>query len=137
MNRKIDVDLIGPELEFAVSRSGGPGGQNVNKVNSKVTIKWNVEQSTLITDDEKATLLSKLAGKLTIDNVLVVTSQEMRSQLENKETAKDKLNRMISKAFEQRKKRKATKPTKSSVKKRIQDKKQRSEKKQWRQQKDF
>jgi ribosome-associated protein len=91
----------------------------------------------LITDDEKATLLSKLAGKLTIDNVLVVTSQEMRSQLENKETAKDKLNRMISKAFEQRKKRKATKPTKSSVKKRIQDKKQRSEKKQWRQQKDF
>jgi ribosome-associated protein len=137
MNRKIDISLIGAELVFTTSRSSGPGGQNVNKVNSKVTIKWNVADSCAITQEEKETLLQKLGGKLTVDNVLIVTSQDKRSQLENKEAAILKLERMINKAFEVKKKRKATKPTKSSVQKRIQSKKQHSEKKQRRQQSDF
>jgi ribosome-associated protein len=137
MNRKIDISLIGAELVFTTSRSSGPGGQNVNKVNSKVTIKWNVADSFAITQDEKETLLQKLGGKLTVDNVLIVTAQDKRSQLENKEAAILKLERMINKAFEVKKKRKATKPTKSSVQKRIQSKKQHSEKKQRRQQSDF
>jgi ribosome-associated protein len=137
MNRKIDISLIGAELMFTTSRSSGPGGQNVNKVNSKVTIRWNVADSFAITQEEKETLLQKLGGKLTVDNVLIVTSQDKRSQLENKEAAILKLERMINKAFEVKKKRKATKPTKSSVQKRIQSKKQHSEKKQRRQQSDF
>jgi ribosome-associated protein len=137
MNRKIDISLIGAELVFTTSRSSGPGGQNVNKVNSKVTIKWNVADSFAITQEEKETLLQKLKGKLTVDNVLIVTAQDKRSQLENKEAAILRLERMINKAFEVKKKRKATKPTKSSVQKRIQSKKQHSEKKQRRQQSDF
>jgi ribosome-associated protein len=137
MNRKIDRFLIGAELVFTTSRSGGPGGQNVNKVNSKVTIKWSVEDSFAITMEEKEVLLQKLAGKLTTENVLIVTSQDKRSQLENKEEAIGKLERMIAKAFEVKKKRKATKPSKSSVQKRIQSKKHNSEKKQRRQGSDF
>jgi ribosome-associated protein len=82
-------------------------------------------------------LLLKLAGKLTTENVLIVTSQDKRSQLENKEVAIQKLERMIAKAFEVKKKRKATKPSKSSVQKRIQSKKHHSEKKQRRQGSDF
>jgi ribosome-associated protein len=137
MKRNIDLSLIGPELEFTTSRSSGPGGQNVNKVNSKVTIKWDVAASYAITQDEKDTLLQKLANKLTTGNVLIVTSQDKRSQLENKEAAVAKLERIIAKAFEQKKKRKATKPTKSSVNNRIEGKKQKSEKKQWRQKPGF
>jgi ribosome-associated protein len=137
MNRKIDRSLIGAELAFTTSRSSGPGGQNVNKVNSKVTIKWSITDSLAITEEEKDTLLKKLEGKLTTENVLIVTSQDKRSQLENKEVAIGKLERMIAKAFEVKKKRKATKPSKSSVQKRIQSKKHHSEKKQRRQGSDF
>lgn len=137
MNRKIDISLIGSELVFTSSRASGPGGQNVNKVNSKVTIKWNVAESFAITTDEKEILLQKLSGKLTTENVLIVTSQDKRSQLENKEVAMEKLEKMIAKAFEVKKKRKPTKPSKSSVQKRIQSKKHNSEKKQRRQGSDF
>ena len=133
MKRVIDTALIGRELTFTTSRSSGPGGQNVNKVNTKVTIKWDIASSFAITPEEKERLLQKLATKLTTDNVLMVVSQDKRSQLENKEAAIAKLERMIAKAFEEKKKRKATKPTKSSVAERIKDKKQASEKKQWRQ----
>jgi ribosome-associated protein len=121
------------ELTFSVSRSGGPGGQNVNKVNSKVTLKFDVGQSQLLTEEEKATITAKLASVLTKEGVLIVTSQDSRSQLDNKQTAIQKFEKMLSKAFEKRKKRVATKSTKSSVRKRLQNKKQHSEKKKWRQ----
>lgn len=137
MNRKIDLSLIGPEVLFTTSRSSGPGGQNVNKVNSKVTLKWNIADSSAITQDEKNILLNKLGGKLTSDHVLIVTSQDRRSQLENKEAAIAKLGRLIAGAFVVKKKRKATKPTKASVTKRMESKKQRSEKKEWRQKSKF
>ena len=109
----------------------------MNKVNSKVTLKLDIAQSMVLTAEEKETLLFKLAGKLTLDDVLIVTSQDKRSQLENKEAAIAKLVRIINKAFEKKKKRKATKPTKSSVQERIKSKKQKSEKKQWRQKSDY
>jgi ribosome-associated protein len=137
MNRKIDSAVLGRELLVTTSRSSGPGGQNVNKVNSKITLKFDIAQSQMLTPEEKETLLIKLAGKLTTEGVLIVTSQDKRSQLENKEAAIAKLERIINKAFEKKKKRKATKPTKSSVQERIKSKKQKSEKKQWRQKSDF
>jgi ribosome-associated protein len=106
------IKLLMRELSFSVSRSSGPGGQNVNKVNSKVTIKFDVMNSNVLTAEEKEVLLKKLAVKLTVDGVLILTAQDSR---------------------EKRKARKPTKPSKGSVQKRIKSKKQHSEKKQWRQ----
>jgi ribosome-associated protein len=121
------------EMNFSVSRSSGPGGQNVNKVNSKVTLKFDVRNSLLLTDDEKEILLRKLASKLTASGVLILTSQDSRSQLENKVGVIQKFNQVLAKAFEKKKARKATKPSKSSVQKRVSNKKQQAEKKKWRQ----
>jgi ribosome-associated protein len=121
------------ELNFSVSRSSGPGGQNVNKVNSKVTLKFDVAQSQLLTLEEKEILLRKLATRLTTDGVLLLTAQDSRSQLGNKELAIQKFDQVLKKSFEKRKVRKATKPSKRAVQKRVNQKKQHSEKKQWRQ----
>jgi ribosome-associated protein len=126
------IKQLKQELSFSVSRSGGPGGQNVNKVNSKVTIKFDVINSQVLTAEEKEIILKKLSTKLTNDGVLVLTAQESRSQLENKEEALRKFEAVLTKAFQKRKVRKATKPSKGSVHKRIKSKKQQSEKKEWR-----
>lgn len=131
--RKLSAAILLPELKFGTSRSSGPGGQNVNKVNSKVTLKFDVSSSLLLNDEEKTTLLSKLASRLSTGNVLILTSQDNRSQLQNKEAVLAKLETILAKAFEKKKKWKATKPSKGSVQQRIKEKKQRSEKKQWRQ----
>ena len=121
------------ELVFTTSRSSGPGGQNVNKVNSKVTLKFDVIHSSILTDEEKILIIQKLSARITKDGVLMISSQESRSQLENKAEAVAKLNQLFANVFAPRKKRKPTKPAKAAVRKRISDKKQRSEKKQWRQ----
>lgn len=129
----IFIKRLKQELNFSVSRSSGPGGQNVNKVNSKVTIKFDVANSNVLTAEEKEVILKRLATKLTVDGILILTAQESRSQLENKEAALLKFETLITKAFEKRKARKPTKPTKGAVQRRIKSKKQQSEKKQWRQ----
>ena len=131
--RKIDANLIGTELAYTTARSSGPGGQNVNKVNSKVILKFDIALSRILTDEEKAILLQKLATKLTVDGVLIITSQDKRSQLQNKEEAVSKLEKLLAKAFMKKKVRKATKPSKGAVESRITSKKQKSEKKKWRQ----
>lgn len=127
-----DVSQIIPELEFLVSRSSGPGGQNVNKVNSKVTVRWDVVRSAAINDEQRATLLAKWKTQLTKEGVLQLSVQESRSQGTNKEAALAKLTLLLKKAFEKRKVRKATKPSKSAVQNRIEKKKRHSEKKKWR-----
>jgi len=120
------------ELVFTTSRSSGPGGQNVNKVNSKVTLKWDVLHAKAITDEQRVILLRKLETHLTKDGVLILTAQEKRSQLQNKEAVIYKLDQLLKRAFTVRKARKATKPSKGAVHKRINEKKLRGEKKQWR-----
>ncbi|RAW00097.1 alternative ribosome rescue aminoacyl-tRNA hydrolase ArfB [Pseudochryseolinea flava] len=132
-NRPITVDLVMPEIDYSTSRSSGPGGQNVNKVNTKVTLKFDVKQSQLLTEEERAVIVEKLHSKITVEGVLVLVSQEKRSQLENKLNVNAKFNLLMHKAFEKKKLRKATKPSKSAVKERIKSKKQHSEKKKWRQ----
>jgi ribosome-associated protein len=131
--RKLTAALLAHELEFSTARSGGPGGQNVNKVNTKVILKFDVAQSQLLTDEEREIITQKLSASMTNDGVLMVVAQETRSQLTNKEAAVKKLEQMLAKAFVKKKARKATKPSKGAVQDRIKSKKQRSEKKKWRQ----
>ena len=121
------------ELVITTSRSGGPGGQSVNKVNSKVTLRFDVNKSEILSDSEKEIILKKLGTKLTKEGTLIISAQNNRSQLQNREAVLLKFHRLIEKAFTRKRSRKATKPTRSSVQKRIKEKKMLSEKKKWRQ----
>ncbi|MFZ5970172.1 MAG: alternative ribosome rescue aminoacyl-tRNA hydrolase ArfB [Bacteroidota bacterium] len=121
-----------PELVFTTSRSSGPGGQNVNKVNTKVTLRWHVAASKILTPEEQLFLLAKLARYLTTEGEVVISAQEKRSQPENKLLALAKLDRLLVKAYERPKPRKATKPSKGAVQKRLEQKKKHSNKKKWR-----
>ena len=121
------------EIVFTASRSEGPGGQNVNKVNSKITLRFDVENSRALSLEEKEIIKSKLNSYLTKDGVVTLSAQDKRSQLQNKDSAIAKLQALISKAFEKKKKRKATKPSKAAAANRIKKKKLVSEKKRWRQ----
>src|SRR6187402_1575977 len=93
--KKIDIQLIKPELTFSTSRSSGPGGQNVNKVNSKVTLKWDIRQSPALTDELKSHLLKKLASRITMEGVLMIVAQDNRSQIQNKEEVVVKLEKLL------------------------------------------
>jgi ribosome-associated protein len=130
--RIITAAILMPDLEFTTSRSSGPGGQNVNKVNSRVTVRFNIPGSSTLTDEEKSILLTRLASKTTQDGVIIINAQDERSQLENKALAIVKLDKLLAKAFEKKKARKATKPSKAAKKKRLEQKKMHSQKKQWR-----
>ncbi len=126
------IEEVLPELKFTTSRSSGPGGQNVNKVNTKVTLKWDIPQSA-IAEEQKEVILLKLHTRLTKENILVLTSQDERSQLGNKEAVILKLEQLLIKAFTVKKVRRATKPGKAAKQTRLKNKKQHSEKKKWRQ----
>ncbi len=125
-------NLIKDEFVFTTSRSGGPGGQLVNKVSSKVMLRWDISNSSKLNDDEKAILLQKLKSRLVQGGVLLIVSQESRSQHDNKQAAIDKLEELLKEAFKKKKKRRPTKATKSSHQRRLTEKKKASEKKEWR-----
>jgi ribosome-associated protein len=111
------------EFIFKTSRSGGKGGQNVNKVSTKVLLEFSILGSQLLSEEERSVLLEKLGYKLTKDGVLQIVAQEERSQLANKEIALRKMYAVLNKCFVVKKKRKPTKPSKSSVENRLQSKK--------------
>ena len=125
----ITKDDLNPELNFTFSRSSGPGGQNVNKVNTKVTLRFNITESDLLTNEQKNILMEKLSNQINNEGELIVISQTSRSQLKNREEAVQKFYDLLNRAFKPKKKRKSTKPTKSSKEKRLKDKKVQSEKK--------
>ena len=125
------VEIIN-EIDFTTSRSSGPGGQNVNKVNSKVTLKWDVVHSA-IEESQREIVLEKLHSYLTKEGVFLLTSQDKRSQVQNKETVLQKLEQLLSKAFTPKKVRRPTKPGKAAKQVRLKEKKFHGEKKKWRQ----
>ncbi len=128
---------LSPEFEFQTSRSSGPGGQNVNKVSSRVALRFNIAASALLNEEQKAVLLEKLASKIIADGIIQVVSQKERSQLINKEICVEKLYELFVKALTPQKKRKATRPGKAAIEKRIQEKKHLGEKKSLRGKVDF
>ncbi|MCU4162844.1 alternative ribosome rescue aminoacyl-tRNA hydrolase ArfB [Carboxylicivirga caseinilyticus] len=117
------------ELSYSSSRSGGPGGQNVNKVNSKVELRFHIESSQLLNEHEKSILLHKLSNKLNQEGELILTAQTERSQLRNKLIVTERFYNLLAAALTPKKKRKPTRPTKSSVEKRLNSKKKQAEKK--------
>lgn len=118
-----------PELQFQTSRSSGPGGQHVNKVESRVELRFRIADSQLLTDAQKQTLLEKLASRLTQEGELLVTAQEDRSQLRNRETALRKFHQLLVKTLHRPKTRRPTKPGKGAVRKRLESKKKHGDKK--------
>lgn len=115
----INIPDLSSEFIFQASRSSGPGGQNVNKVNSKIELRFNIQNSLNLTDNQKDILLFKLSTKISSDGFLIVVSQRDRSQLVNKEDAIRKIYELFEKALQPVKRRKSTRPTRSSVEKRL------------------
>ncbi len=115
------------ELKFKTARSGGSGGQNVNKVETMVEGYFKVQASRLLSSEQKELIIIKLSNKITDDGFLLVKSQTERSQLGNKEEVIRKINTLINQSLIQQKKRKPTKPSKSSKENRIVSKKKKGE----------
>src|SRR5262245_31025738 len=106
------------EVKFKASLSGGKGGQHVNKVSTKVELYWKPVDSYILDEESKNKIISKIGSSLNKEGELRIVSEEARSQLQNKRKAIEKFYRLLTSCFKEKKKRKATKPTKASVKKR-------------------
>ncbi len=120
------------EFKFEHSRSSGPGGQNVNKVNSKVALRWRPKESPSLPEDVRQRFLERFASKLLTDGSLLIACEKSRSQLLNREGCLDQLAGWLKEVATPPKKRRPTKPTRASKTRRLNDKRQRSDTKRMR-----
>jgi ribosome-associated protein len=120
------------EIVFSATRSSGPGGQNVNKVNTRVELRFSVNNSTVFSEEEKDRIFLKLKNRINSERELVLTSQTGRTQLDNKEKALEKFIELLEKALTIQKKRLKSRPTVASRLKRLESKKNLALKKQLR-----
>ena len=125
----MDTRLLLSELDFTASGSSGPGGQHVNRTASRVTVRFNLFRSTALSEEEKQILKKKLAGQLTREGDLLLSSGQTRSQHRNKALVIDRLIALLQTALIRPRKRKKTKPSKGAVEKRLKSKKQQALKK--------
>ena len=121
------IEIPEDEIEFKFSHSSGPGGQNVNKRDTKVIGIWHVWSSRVLTDEQKNLIFNRLRSKINQEGNIVISSQDQRSQLQNKEEVIKKLNDLVNKALQERKKRIPTNVPRSQKNKRLEDKKRKSE----------
>ena len=132
--RKMPKDILNSrdfssEFSFSASRSSGPGGQHVNKVSTKVELRFDVMKSSLLTPEEKELIYEKLSNKINQEGELILVSQRSRTQLKNKEKVIEKFYELLAGALTPRKKRKTTKPSPEAKEKRLEEKRAQAEKK--------
>lgn len=125
----MSLQYLHKEVKYRTSRSGGSGGQHVNKVSTKVEILWDVNESNCFSDKEKSIILFKLKNRITAQGILTLQCDTTRSQIKNKTIVFNRLLELIKNALIPIKKRKPTKPSKSAIRKRLKSKKIQSKKK--------
>ena len=133
----MNTQLIIQELDYKAVRSSGAGGQNVNKVSSKVVLSFNLQASNALTQEEKALAGTRLSSRLTNDGILILQCDEDRSQLRNKDIVTKRFIAVMETALKEDKPRKPTKIPRSVIRKRIEGKRRQADKKQNRKRPDF